>query len=98
LRLHRLINIYAEFPYQEDATLEQWRFLIYRNYDKTIKILVALSKDLHCLLCGNLSKNYNFESSLAEHYRFGHQKRPLADYTIENILNKTSDELGDSLY
>ncbi len=97
MTLHRLCNIYAKFPYQEDATIEQWRFLIYRNYDKTIKILVGLSKDLHCLLCSDLSKDYDSKPRLAGHYRFGHNKKPIANYTIENILNKDPDELGDLL-
>jgi len=92
-----LCNIFAKTPYYEDATIEQWRFLIYRNFDKTIKILVGLSKDLNCLLCGDLSKNYNFESKLAGHYRYGHNKKPIANYTIENVLNKSPDELGDLL-
>ena len=70
--------------------------MIFRNYDKTIKILVALSKDLHCLLCGNLSLNFNFKSSLAEHYRTYHKKRTV-DFFLNDVATKTPEELEEML-
>ena len=97
MTLHKLWNHFAKFPYQEDAELNDWRWLIFRNYDNTIKIIVALSKNLKCLICDDLSLNFNFKSSLAEHYRGRHTKTSIANYTIEKILNKDPDELGEEI-
>lgn len=95
MTLHKLWNHFAKFPYQEYATIDEWRKLIFRNYDKTIKILVALSKDLRCLLCGDCSLNYTTKGSLARHYRCDYKKFIIADWFIEFVLSQTPDKLDE---
>ena len=97
MTLHRLWNHFDKFPYQEDATIEEWQWLIFRNYDKTIKILVALSKNLKCLLCGDCSLNYTTKGSLARHYRWEYNKFMIANWFIEHVLSKSPDEMDEAM-
>ena len=68
----------------------------FRNYDETIIIIKELSKNLKCVICKDISLNYNAKSSLAEHYRTYH-KRKTVEFFLENIATKNPDELGDLL-
>ena len=85
-------NHFAKQPYEEDADEAYWMILIYRNYEKVVRILVGHSKDLKCLICADLSLNYKAPSSLAEHYYTRH-KRPTAKYFLNNIMIKSPEEL-----
>lgn len=89
-------NLFAKFPYEEDADLNNWLMLVFRNFDKTIRLIIELSKNLKCVVCKDLSLNYTAKSSLAEHYRTYH-KRKTAEYFLENIATKNPDELESLL-
>ena len=96
MTLHRLWNHFAKFPYQEEADFNQWMMLIFRNFDRAIRIIIELSENLKCVICQDLSLDYTGKSSLAEHYRNYH-KRKTAEYFLDFVATKTPDQLEDLL-
>lgn len=89
-------NHFTKFPYEEDTLVNNWRMLVYRNFDKTIRILIELSENLECVICQDLSLNYTTKPSLANHYLYVH-KRKTTDYFLDYVATKTPDELEGSL-
>ena len=83
-------NWFAKHPYQEDADEVYWMKYIYRNYEKVVRILVEHSKNLHCLICADLSLNFK-APSLANHYYTTH-KPATAKYFLNNIMAKSPEE------
>jgi len=91
--IHKLLfNHFAKFPYQEYADVGNWRMLVFRNFDKAIRIIIEISDDLKCVICKDLSLHYTVKSSLAEHYRTYHRKRT-ADFFLNDVATKTPEEL-----
>ena len=93
MTLHKLWNHFAKFPYLEYAELDNWRWLVFRNFDKAIRIMVALSDDLKCFVCKDLSLNYTSEPSLARHLRDGHTKTAVVNCWLEDIAIKSPEEI-----
>lgn len=89
-------NHFAKFPYEEDTDMNNWVMLAFRNFDKTIRIIIEISKNLRCVICKDLSLNYTSRSSLAEHYRTYH-KRKTVEFFLHNVAIKNPDELEDML-
>jgi|APSaa5957512535_1039671.scaffolds.fasta_scaffold03375_5 hypothetical protein len=89
-------NHFSINPYQENADCNQWMMFIFRNFPTAIEILIAISKNFKCVVCGNLSLNYTAKSSLNNHLNHVH-KRQTALYFLDNVATKTPDELGDLL-
>ena len=96
MTLHILWNHFAKFPYQESADFKDWRMLVFRNFDRVIRIIIEISNDLKCVICKDLSLNYTAKSSLAEHYRTYHKKRTV-DFFLNDVATKTPEELEEML-
>jgi len=88
------LNVFTQFPYVTDADESHWMKLIYRNFDKTVRILVEFSNDLKCLICDDLSLNFKSRSSLANHYYVIHKTRT-AKFFLDRIMTKKLEELLD---
>ena len=73
-----------------------WKNYIKRNIGKGVAILVTISKDLRCVVCGELSLNYTTKASLARHVQFGHFWRTV-EYILENIISIKPDELEEMM-
>jgi len=90
-------NLFAQNPYMENASIVQWMVLIFRNFDRVIRIMVELSKDLKCLICKDLSLNYKARSSLADHYWNVHKRRT-AEYFLDNVATIDPEELERKMH
>lgn len=86
-----ILNIFANEPYVESATVDHIVKHIYRNFDRVIKIIVELSKDNRCIICGILSLNYKSKASLANHLIFFHRKRTM-EYIRDKVMTLTLNE------
>lgn len=89
-------NHFAGEPYQEDADIYQWVGLIYRNFDKVIRILVTVSHNFRCLVCAEYSLNYTSGKGLFNHLLSIHRHKTV-EFFLENILTKNPDELEEML-
>ncbi len=89
-------NHFSNFPYEENTLVNNWRMLIYRNFNIMIKIVIGISSNLECVICQDLTLNYNTKQSLANHYQHTH-KQKTADYFLDNVATKTPDELENLL-
>ena len=76
------------------ADHEHWMKYTYRNIDSAIRIIIATSSDLRCIICKNLSLNYASEGSLGRHYKWDH-KTSIAKYYLKNFATKTPTELAE---
>lgn len=81
---------------KEVAEIKFWRWYIKNNFTKGIKILIILSEDLKCLVCGELSLNFTSKASLARHYRFTHFHDTI-NYILNNILTQDPKKLQERL-
>ncbi|MBL7002001.1 MAG: hypothetical protein ISR80_04515 [Nitrosopumilus sp.] len=89
-------TIFSSIIKKETADEKFWRYYIRRNILKAVTILISISDDLGCMICGELSLNYNSKASLAHHIRFGHFHQT-EDYILENIVTKEPDELEEMM-
>ena len=88
-------NLFAQFPYEEDADIRHWMFLIYCNFDKAIRFLVEIY-GLHCVVCNDLSPAFKTKSGTSEHYWERHKKRT-AQFVLSEVLVKSPDEISEDL-
>ena len=86
-------NHFEHIPKQVISDRRFWWSFLQRNFDSVLNILVELSKDLHCIVCGNLSTNFTSKGSLASHIRY-HRTESL-NYYLDNVIQKTPDELEE---
>ena len=89
-------TIFSSIIKKEIADKIFWQYYIKKNIGKGIAILVSISKDLHCVVCGELSLNYTTKASLAKHVQFAHFWNTV-DYILENIISKKPDELEEMM-
>ena len=89
-------DIFAKHITLVNTEKDHWLKHISRNWDKVVRILVALSINLRCLICADLSLNYTAKSSLANHYRTVHRRRT-KEFFLYNVATKDPDELEELL-
>ncbi len=89
-------NHFTTFPYEENTSINNWRRLVYKNFEQTIRILIEMSTNLECVICKDLTLNYTIKQSLANHYLHTH-KQKTADYFLDNVSTKTPDVLENLL-
>lgn len=85
-------TIFSSEIKKETADVNFWKWYIRKNILKGITILVSITNNLHCVVCGELSQNYESKSSLAKHLQFEHFWKTV-DFILENIMTKEPDEL-----
>lgn len=85
-------TIFSSEIKKETADVNFWRWYIRRNFIKAISTLVSISNNLHCMVCGEISQNYNSKSSLAKHLQFEHFWKTI-DFILKNIVIKEPSEL-----
>ena len=88
-------NIFPDDPYVEDAEIKQWLGLIYRNFGKCVKILIAIY-GRRCVICDGLSPSFRSDSGVSEHYWIRHRKAT-ALFVLNNLMTKKPNELEDLL-
>lgn len=89
-------TIFSLLIREEVADVKFWRYYIRRNIQKGIKILIALSNDLKCLVCSELSLNYQSKASLAKHYQFSHFYDTV-NYILDHIITQDPNELQEKI-
>ncbi len=86
-------NIFSKnCEYVEGATLHQIATHIYQNFPRAVRIIVELCKDNKCIICGELSLNFQGKPSLANHLRFSHKKMTM-EYVRDEVMTKTPEEI-----
>lgn len=95
-QLNTIHTIWSSPIKKETASHRFCRDYVKKNILKGIKILVILSDDLHCLVCGNISRNYKSKGSLAYHLQFDHFWQTV-DYIINKILTMEPDKLQEKI-
>ncbi len=68
-----------------------WLGFLYRNLDKVVAILVEITDDFSCKVCGDLSLNYTSKSSLANHMR--HHARATIEFWLKYFINISPEDL-----
>ena len=85
----------AVIPYIESADLDEWLKLIYRNFDKCIKLLIAVYGKC-CVICGDNSPVFRSDSGTTEHYWTRH-RRSTALFVLNDLFSKSPDEIEEMI-
>ena len=94
--IYTIYTIWSNNVKKETALYEFCKGYVRKNILKGINILVILSDDLHCLVCGNISRNYKSEGSLAYHLQFDHFYQTI-DYILNKIVTLEPDKLQEKI-
>jgi len=82
-QMNTIYTVWSNNIKKETAPYRFCKEYVKKNILNGIKILVILSDDLHCPICGIISRNYKSKGSLAYHLQFDH-----FDLTVDHIINK----------
>ena len=88
-------NHFSRVPGIVDADRIFWNRYLYRNLEKIVRILVILTDESSCIVCGKYSMNYSNRSNLAFHIQ-DHSKKTI-NYWLNIVTCKSPDDLESIL-
>ena len=94
--MNTIYTVWSNNIKKETASYRFCKNYVRKNILNGIKILVILSDDLHCPVCGNISRNYKSKGSLAYHLQFDHFHQTI-DYIINKILTMNPNKLQEKI-
>lgn len=86
----KVIRIHDDFKLV-DATLRDIRKYNSRNFNKCIKLLIAIYRRI-CIVCDSMSPNFTTDSGTADHYYSRHREATI-NFIRDNFMTKTEDEI-----
>lgn len=89
-KIKRLV-VFGNTPYWEYADLDEWMKLIYRNFEKCVKILIAIYGRV-CPICDKHSPLFRTDSGTAEHLWSRHRKAT-ALFMLNVVMKKNPEEI-----
>lgn len=78
-------------PKPVEAWKNQWRDILKLHFYEMTKILIDISKDTECIVCGEYSSNHTTKGRLMEHIK-DHGDDAI-EYWITHIIQKSPKEL-----
>jgi len=83
---------FGKNPRIVEADKLQWWFFLNRNFDQIISIIIAVSNELKCIICGKKeSPEFKNFAGLGIHLRY-HRTKTL-NWWLDNIIQKSPQEL-----
>ncbi len=84
-------NHFSTPPVIVNAEKNFWKKHLSRNLDKVVRILVNISDNTKCVVCGDYSLYFKTCSGLTSHIK--NHKNSTIEYCLENIISKSPDDL-----
>ena len=88
-----VFRLFSKVTDEVDATFKQIEIYINRNFNKVIKLLIAIYGQ-HCVVCDFISPNFRMYSGVADHYYSRHRK-DTGDFFRDNVMIHSPEELEE---
>lgn len=93
--MKKVFRLWSNVTDAVDATFKQIEIYNNRNFNKLIKLLIAIYGK-HCVICDYISPDFRKDSGVAEHYYSRHRKDTL-EFFRDNIMTKSPDMIQDMI-